>query len=272
MDRVNLAEFAAAREGGGELEIVDVASLGAGLENPPVAIGRVGELLAFADRHAARLLAVNVFAGFGGEHAGDRVPPVAGRDQHGVDIGATVDFRHFAGLHAVLVVVLAVGHHADDFAPRFLHIGDHDELHVGLAEKRFEDLAPARADADAPEHDAVAGCDRAVFAQDGGGNDRGHAQRDRGGFEKLSAGEFHGEGAGRGEEDGEFFRDRKRCSGRAMERGGTGGEGISRRSHPQGEFGRRLGVAGGRFTDAGRIRTQKTRGRAMRAPREDQSR
>ena len=57
-------------------------------------------------------------------------------------------------------------------APRFLHIGDGDELDVRLGEKNMSAPPPARADADAAHDDLVARRDCAVFAEGGHRDDR----------------------------------------------------------------------------------------------------
>jgi len=184
-------ELAAAREARGEPEIIDVAPLGAGLENATVAIHAVGKLLALANRHAARLLAINILARLRRQDRGHRMPAIARGDEDGVDVGAPENLGHLAGLGAVLVLVVAVDHHANDFAPGFLNIGIHHELHVGLAEKRLQVLATARANSNAAEHDAVARSDGAVLSEHGGGNDGGHAQGQGRGFQEVAARGFH---------------------------------------------------------------------------------
>ena len=151
MDGVNLAEPAAAGEFRGEAEIIDVAPLGAGLEHPPVTVHGIRQFLALADGHAARFLAINVLARLGSENGGQRMPMVAGRDQHRIDVLAAEDFEHVPALITILVAVMPVSHSPDDLAPFFLHVGDRHELHVALLEKRAEVLPPARADADAAQ-------------------------------------------------------------------------------------------------------------------------
>ena len=194
MDRLNPAELAGVRQLGGELEVVDVATLRAGLEDAFVAIDRVGEFLALADRHAAGLLAINVLARLGGEDAEQRVPAISGGNEHGVDVGTPQHLVHVASLDAVLVVVLPVDHHADHFAARLLDVGNHDKLDVGLAQKALEHLAPARTDADAADHDAVARRHRAVLPEGGRRNDRRHADGDGRGFQEAAAGDWGSHG------------------------------------------------------------------------------
>ena len=132
------------------------------------------------------------------------MPPITGRDQHRVDIGTREDFIHVASLQAVLIVILPVRHHAHDFAPRFLDIGDHDKLHVGLAEEVFQHLTPAGADANAANHDAVTRRHLAIPPQRRGGDKRRHAQSHCGRFQKMTSCEFHrrSETIGRGERGG----------------------------------------------------------------------
>jgi len=95
---------------------------------------------------------------------------------------------------AILVAVLAVDRFPNDFAARFLNVGDGDELDIRLGEERFEHLPAARADADAADDDLVAGRDGPIFAEDGGRDDGGHAGEQGGLLDEASAGGWGGHG------------------------------------------------------------------------------
>ena len=144
VDGVDFPQAAAARQFRGDAEIIDIATLGAGLENPSVAIHRIGQFLALADGHAAGFLAVDVLARLGGEDDAQRVPAIAGGNEHGVDIVAAEDVVHFPGFGAVRVAVVPVGHDPDHFAARYLDVGNHHKLHLGLLEKRLRSSVRAR--------------------------------------------------------------------------------------------------------------------------------
>ena len=193
VDGVDFPQAAAARQFRGDAEIIDIATLGAGLENPSEAIHRIGQFLALADGHAAGFLAVDVLARLGGEDDAQRVPAIAGGNEHGVDIVAAEDVVHFPGFGAVRVAVVPVGHDPDHFAARYLDVGNHHKLHLGLLEKRLRSSVRARADADAGEHNPVTGSHRPFFPRAAAGIDRRHPQDQRRGFQKVSSGGFHDE-------------------------------------------------------------------------------
>ena len=119
------------------------------------------------------------------------MPPISGGNHDRVDVGSGEHLIHIAGLDAVLVAVMPVGHDANDFAPRLLHVRDHHELHLGLTEKRLQDLAAPRAETDAAHHDPIAGRHGAIAAKRRSRNERGHAQNHCRCFQKLSSGKFH---------------------------------------------------------------------------------
>src|ERR1044071_9650299 len=83
MQGAEVPQLATVGQVNGVLKIVDAAALGARLINPAVTMDSVRQRLNFVDRHATRLFAVNILAGFGGEQGSQRVPMVSGRDQNG---------------------------------------------------------------------------------------------------------------------------------------------------------------------------------------------
>ena len=150
----------------------------------------VRQLLGFVDRHAAWFFGIYVLAGLRRKDGAERVPMIAGGDLDRIDVVAAEDFHHVVAFIAVLVAVLFVGHSPDGFAPRFLHVGDGDELDVRLGEETGKHLPPPRADADAAHDDAVAGCYGTVFAKGGARNDRWHADGEGGSSEEFPASEI----------------------------------------------------------------------------------
>ena len=83
---MELAELALLGEPNGGLEVGHAPPLRAGLKDAAGLLHHVVQGLAERDGQAARLLAVDVFAGLGREDRRRRMPAVAGGDQHGVDI------------------------------------------------------------------------------------------------------------------------------------------------------------------------------------------
>jgi hypothetical protein len=77
VDGVDFPKPSAAGQLGRKAEIRHIAPLGAGLEHAAVEFHRIGKLLGFMNRHAARLLGVNVLAGLRGENDAERMPVVA---------------------------------------------------------------------------------------------------------------------------------------------------------------------------------------------------
>ena len=146
--RVELAELPAVDQFHGLLEIGDAAALGAGLEDPLRAVDGVGQLLAGGDGDAARLLAIDVLAGFGGQDRGRRVPAVAGGDQHGVDVLAVEQFAEVAVKLAVLVAVVLVHQRLAGLAPLGLHVGNRHAADIRERQHRLQVVGAARTDAD----------------------------------------------------------------------------------------------------------------------------
>jgi hypothetical protein len=138
-------------------EIARVAALRPCLVNAPVAPERFRQRLAFGDRHGARLFAIDILALLRGMDGKQRVPAVAGRDQHGVNVGPGEQL-HVVRVHdAVAIAVMPVHGGLDDFAALFAHVADRHELHVLLREERLQVVGAAAADADSAHHDTVAG-------------------------------------------------------------------------------------------------------------------
>ena len=101
--------------------------------------------------------------------------PVAMRD--GVDVLAREHIETVAVLRAVAVAVVLVRDPFDRFAPRLADIADRDELNLGLTQEITEHASAATADAETREHDAFAGRDSAVLAEEFAGNDPRRRQR-----------------------------------------------------------------------------------------------
>ena len=151
-------------------------ALDAGLVDAAVPPGRLDDRPALGDGHARRLLGVDVLARPHRHDRRQRVPAVAGGDQDRVDVRAGGEELAHLGIHlAVGVAVVLVDHLLDGLAAHLPGVADRDELDVLLAEHPVQVELAAGPDADAAEHDALAGRDRAAAAQCGGGDDRRHA-------------------------------------------------------------------------------------------------
>jgi len=102
------------------------------------------------------------------------VPPVAGRDEDGIDVVAGEQFAEVAVQHAVGVAVFLVHHLLARSAASGLHVRNRDALHVRQRHHRIEDVAAAIADADDAERDSLAGGGSAALeAKCASGDDRG---------------------------------------------------------------------------------------------------
>ena len=115
------------------------------------------------------LLGVDVLAGAHGQDRGQRVPAVAGGDQHGVDVGALGQELADVGVHLAVVVAVLRSSTYLLTASRLLllQVADGHELHVGLAHHPLQVAHAAAADADAAADDLLAGRHGAVPAQHG---------------------------------------------------------------------------------------------------------
>ena len=171
-------------------EVRDVAPLRPRLKHAAGATNRVGQALRLGDRHRARLLRIHVLAGLGGQHGGRRVPTVAGGDQHCVDVVSRQQLAEVAVGGAGAVAVLCVGHSLDRLAPIRPNVGDGREVHARLVEHVTQNKPAAVADANAAQHNPLAGRDGAVFPQSTPRRNRRERQRTRCGtspFQQLPA-------------------------------------------------------------------------------------
>ena len=89
-------QLAAVGQVRGVLKVVHAAPLGARLKHASVAVDPVRQRLDFGNGQAARLLAVDVLARFGGQQRSQRVPVVAGGDQHRVDVRPGQQFANIS--------------------------------------------------------------------------------------------------------------------------------------------------------------------------------
>ena len=173
VQRVEFAETTFAGELHGVLHERHAAPLRARLEDAARAMHRLGDLLAVADRQAARLLAIDVLARLGRQDRGGGVPPVARGDQDGVDVAAGEQFPQVAVEHAIGVAVVFVHECLALVTPACLHVGDRHAVDVGETEHRGEHIGAPRPDADHAERDLLARGHGAVEAKDAGGDDHG---------------------------------------------------------------------------------------------------
>ena len=105
VERLELAELAAAGQINREGEIGQAAPLRAGLEDAAGAAERLGQREALGDVLGAGLFAIHVLAGIGGQAGGRGVPVRAGGDEHGLDVAAGQQVAQIAVHGAVLVAV-----------------------------------------------------------------------------------------------------------------------------------------------------------------------
>ena len=101
----------------------------------------------------------------------------SGGDQHGIDILAVEQFAKVAIAIAVFVAILLIDHGFDRIAAGRFDVADGDELDVFLFQEAAEVVGSSIADADAAQHDSLAGGDRAVEAQGRAGDDIGRHHR-----------------------------------------------------------------------------------------------
>jgi len=85
---MNLAQSAGASHFYGEDVIRFAEPLGSGLIDPPIPTRRLNDHLPLRHRQAGRFLTINILARPHGPDRSQRVPAVAGGDQHGLDIRA----------------------------------------------------------------------------------------------------------------------------------------------------------------------------------------
>ena len=184
---MQIAQFAAAGQVDGELEVADAPPLGAGLEDAAVAVHRVGQGLAVADGDAAGLLAVDILARLRSQDRCQSMPVIARGDQHGVNVLAGEQLEHITVHTAVLVAVFGIGHGLDLLAPAGLHVADGDEPHVRLVEHATQHVPATGTDADGAQHRLLTGRHSPVFAQSAGWDDGRRRQRQAGRCQELPA-------------------------------------------------------------------------------------
>ena len=167
----------------------------AGLVDAGVAAGRFDHRPALGDRHARRLLRVDVLAG---PHRQDRrqgVPAVARGDQHGVDVRPLGQEAVDLGIHRAVVVVVTVVNVALHRQPPFLlQVADGDELHLRLAHDPIQIVHPAALDADAANENSFAGRRGAVLSERSSGDELRHGRQSAGPgrrLEKSPTGDGH---------------------------------------------------------------------------------
>jgi hypothetical protein len=176
VDSVELSELSAAGQVDGVHEVGQAAALGACLEDAAGAAEGVAQGQALHDVLGAGLFAVDILAGAGGGARGGGVPVGAGGDEHGVDVVPRQQLVHVAVGGAVGIVVLVVHHLPGAIQVVGADVADGDELDVGLGQEAGQVVAAAVADADAAEHDPLAGGNRAVLAQGAAGNEHRRCQ------------------------------------------------------------------------------------------------
>jgi hypothetical protein len=174
MGGVDLAQAAALGHFKAEDEVCLAQALGAGLVDAVVTAGGFDHGLALGDGHRGRFFRVHVLAVAHGQHGHVGVEPVAGGAQDRVNVRARGEELDRVGVHLAVVVAVAVVHHPlDGLAPLAVRVARGHEDHVRLAQHPVEHAGAAVADADAAEHDFLAGRHRAVAAEHGGGDEQG---------------------------------------------------------------------------------------------------
>ncbi len=120
-------------------------ALDAGLIDAAVPPRRLDDHPALGDRHARRLLGVDVLAAPHGHAGRQRVPAIAGGDQDRVDVGSgREEFAHFRIHLAVGAAVVLVDDLLDCLATNLASVADRHELNVLLAEHPLQvELASA---------------------------------------------------------------------------------------------------------------------------------
>ena len=173
--RLHLAQPPDAGQLDGRDETALAKALNSGLVDAPVPPRRLDHLSPLGDRHARRLLGINVLARPHRHDCRQRVPAIAGGDQDRVDVRPGREELAHLRIHlAVGVAVMLVDDLLDGLAAYLARVADRDELHVLLPEHPVQVELAAAAEADAPEHDALARCDRAASPERGCRDNRRH--------------------------------------------------------------------------------------------------
>jgi hypothetical protein len=157
MKRLEFPELATVSPFDCLLKVCNASSLGARLEDSFVTVHRIGELLASPDGDAAWLLAVDIFASFGGEDGGSRVPAIARGDKYGIDIFAREQLAQIAIEDTVLIAVGFIDQFLTRFTSRSLHIRDRDAADILHGKDSSEVVFASRSDPDDAQLDAIIG-------------------------------------------------------------------------------------------------------------------
>ena len=157
VQRLELAEHAAAGDVHAEAKTRDAAPLGAALVDGPEPLHRIGHGPALGDRQRDRLFAVDVLAGLGRFDGDDRVPMVRRGDQHRVEIAAGEDLAKIVVRGAVLVAIGGVDRILGALPVTRIDIADGQHPHVLKRQEALEVVHPLPAQADRPHREPLAG-------------------------------------------------------------------------------------------------------------------
>ena len=164
----HFAQLAGANEITGLDDVLATAPLRPHLDDALVALGRLEHRAPFVNGLGERLLDIHILPGLAGEDGRQGVPMVGRGDEHHIHILAiehAVEVLHRIGFPAALLLA-----NLDPFGdPRFVHVADHDAVHLGVEEETFKVALSHAAAADQAEADLV------VWARFGGadGPDKG---------------------------------------------------------------------------------------------------
>ena len=170
-DFLHLAELPGASQFASKRIVRQVASLSSRLEHSAGAANHVVQDQALRDVLRARLLAIDVLAGFRGGDRHRRVPVRAGRDQNRINVAAVEQLAVIANHLALVRAVLLVDHFLDQRAASFLHVANRHELDIALLQEFAEVVESSVSNADPADNDPLAGSDRTIESQSGTRND-----------------------------------------------------------------------------------------------------
>ena len=174
---VQLAQPAGQRQLVGQDEVRLAAPLHAGLEDPPVALRRLHELTALGHRHGAGFLGIDILARAHRVHGHRRVPAVAGRHHHRVEVVARQQFPEVRMDRAAVAAVALVHRRLRALAPLAVHVADGHDLHVRLLERHGKVVRAAPAHADVAHDDPLAGRQHAAPPEGGSRHDHRRGPR-----------------------------------------------------------------------------------------------
>ena len=180
VQRVNLAQFAALRQLHRRGKVADAAPLRADLKDAPITLHRVVHGLNFRNAGADRLFGVHVFAGARRHNRTQAMPAVAGRNQHGIDVGARQQFAQIAVGATIFVTVVLIGHVLNGFALFALHIANRDELNALFRQHCAQHLPATRLNANRAQDDFRVRRHSAIQAEHARRHDEWKAQRGSG--------------------------------------------------------------------------------------------